>query len=357
MRKARAVSLGGLIVLAALTASAVEDSPQTLIGAGHWKRARAALEPLLAANPNDSGALLMMSRVKEAVGDLGGALALVRKAVAIEPKNADCHCQLAVLYGREAIRASIFRRPGLATDLKKAAELALKLDPGHIEARRVLIEFHLIAPGILGGDKKKARVLAEEIATIDPSLGYISQARIAHEERQASRQEDLLKKSVEANPQSYEALTTLAEFYAYGPQRKPDLVERYALEAIKLDPGRIIGYRLAAQGFAREERWPELEDLLNQSEANVPGDLSPYFQAARIISQQGTDLERSERYFRRYLAQEPEFGTPSHAQAYWRLGLTLEKQNRRDEAVETIGTALKLDPSLEGAKKDLRRLR
>jgi len=66
---------------------------------------------------------------------------------------------------------------------------------------------------------------------------------------------------------------------------------------------------------------------------------------------------RAERYFRKYLSQEPEATFPSAAQAYWRLGLTLEKMNRKSEAVEAIRTAVKLDPSLEGAKRDLKRIR
>jgi cytochrome c-type biogenesis protein CcmH/NrfG len=46
----------------------------------------------------------------------------------------------------------------------------------------------------------------------------------------------------------------------------------------------------------------------------------------------------------------------SHAQTYWRLGQTLEKLNRKDEAVEALKTAVKLDPNLDGAKKDIKRL-
>jgi len=360
MSPTRVAILAGLVALAALRASAWaagDHSPQALIEAGHWNRARAAIEPLLEANPNDPEALLMMSRVKEVAGDLDTALILVQKALAVSPKSADCHCQLAIVYGREAIRASIFRRPGLAGNLRKAAETALKIDPGHVEARRVLIEFYLLAPGIIGGDKTRARTLAEELVKIEPAIGDIALARVAHEERQPARQEELLLKSCRASPPSYESLITLAEFYSYGPQRKVDLVERYALEAVKLDPGRITAYRLAAQAYAREERWPELDEILERSGTNVPDDLSPFFSAGRVISQMGKDPARAERYFREYLTREPELGAPSHAQAYWRLGLTLEKLSRKDEAVEAVRTAVKLDSGLEGAKKDLKRLR
>ena len=83
----------------------------------------------------------------------------------------------------------------------------------------------------------------------------------------------------------------------------------------------------------------------------------------RLRLQQGKDFERAERYFRKFLTQEPEpvFGfraqISSHDQTYWRLGQTLEKLNRKTEAVDALKTAVKLDPGLDGAKKDLKRLR
>jgi len=353
-----------LVVLAVLLATATEtltaadnDSPEALIETEHWKRARDIVEPRLKSDPNDLQALFIMARYKEAAGDFSAALALTEKAIAIDPKNADCHCLLAFVYGRQVVRAGILRKIGLARRIKKEAETALKLNPKHVEARLILIEYYRLAPGIVGGDKKKARAMAEEVVRLDPVRGYIAQANFAHEQEQAGRMEELYKKAVEANPQSYHALITLARFYTYGPQRNFELAEKYAAEAMRLDPGRAAAYSLLAQSFARQERWQDLDDILDRAEQNVPDNLNPYFQAGRVVFQQGKDFARAEGYFRKYLIQEPEPTSASHAQAYWRLGQTLEKMNRQAEAVEAIKAALKLDPGLESAKKDLKRLR
>lgn len=353
-----------LVVLAVLLATATEtltaadnDSPEALIETEHWKRARDIVEPRLKSNPNDLQALFIMARYKEAAGDFSAALALTEKLLALDPKNADYHCLLAFIYGRQVVRAGILRKIGLARRIKKEAETALKLNPKHVEARLILIEYYRLAPGIVGGDKKKARAMAEEVVRLDPVRGYIAQANFAHEQEQAGRMEELYKKAVEANPQSYHALITLARFYTYGSQRNFELAEKYAAEAMRLDPGRAAAYSLLAQSFARQERWQDLDDILDRAEQNVPDNLNPYFQAGRVVFQQGKDFARAEGYFRKYLIQEPEPTSASHAQAYWRLGQTLEKQNRKAEAVEAIKTALKLDPGLESANKDLKRLR
>ena len=353
-----------LVVLAVLLAIAAEtqtaagnDSPEALIEADHWKRARDHVEPRLKSDPKDLQALFIMARYREAAGEFEAALALTERLLAINPKNADYHCLLAFIYGRQVVRAGLFRKLGLIRRIKREAETALRLNPNHIEARLILIEYFRLAPGIVGGDKNKARALAEEVVKLDPVRGYIAQANFAHEKEKTSEMAELYKKAVEANPQSYHAVITMARFYTYGAQRNFEFAEKNAAEAMKLDPLRAAAYSLLAQGYARQERWQDLDDILDQAERNVPDNLNPYFQAGRIVLQQGKDFARAEGYFRKYLTQEPEPTSASHAQAYWRLGQTLEKQNRKAEAVEAVRTALKLDPNLEGAKRDLKRLR
>jgi hypothetical protein len=57
------------------------------------------------------------------------------------------------------------------------------------------------------------------------------------------------------------------------------------------------------------------------------------------------------------LTQEPEAGAPSLSQAHWRLGQALEKQGRKTEAIPEIEAALRMEPTLEGAKQDLKALK
>jgi tetratricopeptide (TPR) repeat protein len=106
-----------------------------------------------------------------------------------------------------------------------------------------------------------------------------------------------------------------------------------------------------------QKRWQDLEAILVQAEKNVPDNFSPYYQAGRLLLNAGSDLSRAENYFRKYLTQEPEAGAPQHAHAHWRLGLVLEKQGRKPEAINALDTAVRLKPDLADAKKDLKRLK
>lgn len=105
-------------------------------------------------------------------------------------------------------------------------------------------------------------------------------------------------------------------FYAADSRRRYDQVEKYAGEALKIDSSRIGAYTL-----------------------------------------RGQDLPRAETYFRKYLTQEPEAAAPDHGAAHWGLGLVLEKEGRKQDAIREVETASRLNPKLEGANKDLRRLK
>ena len=43
--------------------------------------------------------------------------------------------------------------------------------------------------------------------------------------------------------------------------------------------------------------------------------------------------------------------------AHWRLGLVLEKEGKKADAIAEVQTATRLDPKFEQAQKDLKRLR
>ena len=58
----------------------------------------------------------------------------------------------------------------------------------------------------------------------------------------------------------------------------------------------------------------------------------------------------------RYLSQEPEAGEPDAADGHRLLGLVLEREGRKPEALAEIQTALRLRPNFKAAKEDLKRL-
>lgn len=337
-----------------------DDSPERLVEAGHYKRARVLLEARLKTNPNDAQASYLLSRVKHGFGDRDAALTLAEKAVELDGKNASYHYQLSQVIGDIAQKSSMFKQFGYARPYRSEVEKAISLDPKNLDARVAMLQFYMEAPGIMGGDKSKAKATAEEIGRMDASRGYLAQALIVEREKDnTSRLEDLYQKAAAANPASYRAHVLLANLYLSPSVKKYDLAETHSREALNLEPGRFGPYALLAVRYALDHRWSELDTVLAQAEKNVPDNLSPYFQAARVLITDGKDLPCAERYLRKYLTQEPEATAPAPAlaRAHWRLGQALEKQGRKPEAVTEVEMAVRMDPKFEPASKDLKRMK
>lgn len=337
----------------ALPANPVSAQAEALIEAGHWKRARALLEPAAAANPAEPEVLYLLAQVKMAYQDFKGALPLAQRAVELDGKNSNYHLKLGQVYGELAARASFLSAGSLAVKFRKEVETALQLDPQNLEALDSMMQFKFRAPGLLGGDKSQARALAERISRLNPSAGYIAKAELAELEKNVGEVEDCYQKAMEANPKSYHALTLLADFYNHAPHAKYDLAIRYAEQAAKLDPSRVEAYAILARAFAMEARWSDLEPLLATAQLKVPDDLVPYYQAANALLETGKELPRAESYARKYLSQEPEGNEPGAAEARRLLALALEKEGRAAKTRAKLQSALRLQPDFPGARPDL----
>jgi tetratricopeptide (TPR) repeat protein len=361
MNPTRALASAAVACLLAVPAHAAPDAAtRRLLDAGHWKQARAILEPRVKANPSDAEAAALLSRVRQAFGSLDAALPLAETAVTLEPNVADYHWRLAEVVGQMAQRASVFKQIGLGRRFRQEAETAMKLDARHLDSRAGMISFYIQAPGIVGGDRKKADQLAEEIARIDPAAGFLARARVLVETKTAGDVEGLYRQAAEAarTPElKLRATALLMNAALNAAPARLAAAEQAARALITIDPHRAGAYAGLAIAYATNHRFAELDAALAEAEKAVPDNLGPYYQAARVLVVQGTDLPRAERYLRKYLTIEPEGGAPGHAQAHWRLGLALEKQGRKPEAVATLEQAAKLNPAFEEAKKDLKRLR
>jgi tetratricopeptide (TPR) repeat protein len=356
----RVFALVLLLGVCRLPASLAAQSPAVdLADHGHWKRLKAAIEPRAAANPNDAEAQWLLSRVRMIFKDVDGALAPAEKAVALDPKNADYRWQLAQVVGEQASNASVFKQMGLAKRYRREVEGALAVNPKHTASMTGLMEYFDRAPGIVGGDKKRAAEIPGEIMAVNKVDGCIAKVRLLQRQSPlpVGEIEQVWVEAVKADPSRYEPHVNLASIYGGGPTPRWELSEKEALTARKIDADRITPYSLLASVYATGERWADLDTVLADAEKKIPDNLTPYLRASIALLAAGKDLPRAERYARKYLSQEPEPNATTPAVAHWRLAMILEKQGRKPEAIAELQTSSKLDPKFEQAQKDLKRLR
>lgn len=352
--------MNGLLLCCLVLATAgfaSEGDPATMVEHGHYKQARVLLEKRLAANAKDVDVLVLLARVNLAYSNSGAAIKLLEQATALQPKSADAHVYLADAYSRSANDAGMFEKMRLSKIIRNETEQALSIDPKNIDALEGMMEFYLEAPGIMGGSRSKADETAERIMALDPVRGNLARAANASHEKEYAKAEGFYIKAVQANSKSYEALASLGSFYLRDGAQNYDKAADYAQQALQADPRRSGAYAILAQANAARERWADLDQLLAKAEKELPDDFLPDYMAGRTLLTSGKDNARAERYFRKYLTQpEEEGGTPPLASAHWRLAQVLEKEGRKQDAIQELQTAVQMKPDFKEAQKDLKRL-
>jgi len=347
-----------VLLLALSSGHAADNSVNALIEQGHFKQARTLLEKRLSANANDGEAMFLLARVKLEFQDADGAIKLAEKAVELLPKDAQAHAALADCYGQKAEGdVGMFEGMKWARAFKREAEAALAIDPNNLDALHSMVEFHLDAPGIVGGSKSKASEIAQKIGTIHATKGAIAEAEIAWHEKKLDQALAAFQKAADGDPKSYEAQFRLGNTYMQEKWRDTAKAEQYAHKAIAIDPQRGAAYGLLMQAKVWAGSINELDALLTQAEKAVPDDFVYYFRAARSLLVTNKDPARAEKYLRKFLTQEPEGNTTTLAVGHWQLGLALEKLGRKQDAAAEVQTALNLQPDLKPAKTDLKRLK
>ena len=214
---------------------------------------------------------------------------------------------------------------------------------------------------MVGGDKNKARQTADKLNSISPFRAATARADILNDDANLPRRNAAVvavwRTAVAARPDDYEARAALAAACLEDPARL-GYAETEAKRAVAMDPTRVSAWSTLATVYARTGRWADMDATLKLARAKVPDDRTPQYRAAVAIltGNAAAQLPLAETMLRDYLAQPPEGQAPSHAGAHWRLGLVLEKQGRKADAVRELQTAVQMDGSLEAAKKDLKRL-
>jgi tetratricopeptide (TPR) repeat protein len=235
------------------------------------------------------------------------------------PANAASWLWSGRVYGQQAMSASMFSRPGLASKMRQALEHSVELDGNNVDSRFELLQFYAMAPGFMGGGSDKANAQAEAIGKLDPVRGHLAHGVIAEKD-------------------------------------DPQIAEREYRAAVAAAPDDPRGRVALSNLLSGQKRWSEARALFAELLARKPDDAGALYQLGKLAALSGEELEPGLKYLDRYLAQEkrpddlPEFG------GHWRRAQILEKLGRKDAALVELRLAAQLDPSAEGPQKDLKRL-
>lgn len=275
---------------------------------------------LLCALPLSAADDMAAGRAALERADNEKAIEIFTKVIAAQPKSAEAHYRRGLAYGDLAQRAGILKQASLAKKTRTDFERAVELDPNHLDARFMLINFYLLAPGFMGGGDDKAIAQAAEIKKRDALEGHRAYARV------------------------------------YGHQKKPDLARKEYVDAVRANPKSARAHYMLAGFLINEENWSGALHELNMALTLDPAFMPAYLRLGAHAALSAGNYARGEEALRKYLTHKPAEDEPRHAAAWYWLGRVQEKQGKKNEARQSYQNGLKLAPHDRNIKEALKKL-
>ena len=316
MRKRALLALTVFVLLSAASASPADVSG--LISAGKADEALLALRLRVQEHPGDPENYNLLCRVYLQLEDWDNAMRMGERSVTLQPQSSDFHMWLARAYGRKAEYANPFSAFSLARKFRSEMEHAVALNPENLPARADLAEYYTDAPGIIGGDKSKAREQADYISRTDPAQGHFVRAAIEEDEKTGKAE---------------------AEFKA-------------ALES----SGYLADYWIGLAGFyQRAGRMQEMQSAVDSALTAAHKGSFYLFAGGTLLYQAGRNFPEAIRMLRAYIAAPDHSEDAPVFQAHYFIGRMLEQQSAA-EAAEEYRAALALASTYRPAEDALARL-
>jgi tetratricopeptide (TPR) repeat protein len=304
-----------------LAASAGPDAA-LLLQNGRANEALQVLNSQVQNNPNDARAYNLICRVYFQLEHWDDAIHAAERSVALDSQESEYHQWLARAYGRKAEAAGAVTALTLVRKVKAEFEKAVALDQAgkNLSARADLAEFYIDAPYIMGGDKTKAKHLADFIMNQDPALAHYVRGQLEEKQNAKEHAEEEYKAAIEASGNRAHYWVMLATFYR------------------------------------RSGRLDEMEAAIAKSLSAPRKDGIPLFDGASALLTAGRNFQGAIRMLRQYLSLDDPAEDGPAFQAHYFLGLLLEKQRDLKAAAGEYRAALALASEYRPAQEALARV-
>lgn len=281
--------------LLAVPARAADLGPATqALMQGEADSAVALLHPILAANPNDGEARLLLCRTFYAEENAGAAAPECAAALKTLSHESEAEDWAGRAFGMQAAGAGPIAGLRLALKVRAAFETAFRLDPANSDAVNDLSEYYIDAPTVIGGGFDRAAHLADLVESTLPQDAHRIRALLAEKQRDfpAAGREFRAAAAVANRPSAW---ADLGAFYAR--RNQPDQAVEALRRAIELDHDHDSSLVDAAETLIEIHREPRLAEraLRDYLVSRNRSDAAPAFRVhvtlASLLRDQGNIAE------------------------------------------------------------------
>lgn len=315
-----------ILLLTTVTAIAGSlDEARGLIEEGRFEEAMPLLEKALKKSVSEAEAVLLLTRVCNALEDWESGVKYGKRAVKLLADETDAHYEYAVALRTKMSNVGKTRAMFTIGKYKSELKTAINLDPKNVDALTERIGFLINAPGIAGGDLEEAEKEVVKLEKLDWLVAKQMQLGIE------MQREDILA-----------AIKVSKEIL----KRHPDHAGTLS----------VFGY-LLQQNDQFKEADAQFEQLVDSEDKEVA--LAALYQRGRTRVLGNYQLDEAitmfETYIERLGAGSPKL--PSEAAAFWRIGMTYQNLGQLDHARGAYERALKIEPDFKEARDSLKKLK
>lgn len=301
------------------------DSVRKLIARGQPDAALAYAQRWSLESPGTTEALNSVALAAMAARRADVAVQAGEQSVMLDPSSSSSHLILGRAYFDQASAGDTPKARSAARLARQQFDQAIQLDSTSIEAYKYLFTFHLVAPAAVGASRASARRVADRMYRLDPIQGTWAQLRIA---------------AMLGPDSAIRGAVTRALPLAGSPADSTGLVMATVASTAPSATGAASRENLVALVFQR-----------------FPDDPRVRFQRARLWVMEEQHLGEAQSLLEQYVAstQLPTW-SPAKSVAQWYLGMALEKQGKRQEAVAAYERGTTMNPPCGECSRELRRL-
>lgn len=310
-----------LLAVTAACAAAPPHSGDALANDGNYPAAAAAFARAQKAAPANAALMAKLAEVDALRGQNQAAVTWARHAVAAAPHDAKYEVLLGDTLSNYVNDVSVFRKLGIAHQIRAAYQQAVELAPHSADARGRLAMFYNIAPGIAGGSAAEAAAQIKALATDHPARADLARAQQAAGNKQYAAAEAWYRKTAAAATDDNGYLA-LGEFLVWRKQ----------------PAAALTAFRSAIAAFP-----------------HAPG---AYYQVGKLASEGKAPASEGARDLTRYLALAIDWqnNDPPYARAHYRLGQIDAHAGDAAKAKAEYQAALQLAPDFPAAQRALAKL-
>ena len=256
----------------------------------NYTQANDVLEEILDEDENNAKANFYMGRTYFGLKDYSEASDYIEEAIEIEEHNAEYHFWLAQAYAADAQTSSFISAAFIAPKIKDEFARTIEIDPNHLGGHIGLANFHLNAPGIVGGDIDKVLNVGKKLIKLDEKKSRIVLINYYTKKENF----DSVKIQLKILEENYSEDKSFASFYnTYGysllNQEKYEEAIKYFKKQVELKPENANSYDSLGDGY---RAIGNLKEAVNQYQKAL--DIDPNYEPSKNnLAEVTVELESS----------------------------------------------------------------